>query len=127
MTSTRDAIVAGGKALCDGVNGRNAAACAALYTEDGAVLPPGVPRHNGRAGVQQYWQAAIDVGLADVVLTTVEVEEVGELAHEVGTFTATVPAEGGGRTPLAGKYVVVWKRGGEGTWRLHRDIWNTDA
>jgi ketosteroid isomerase-like protein len=28
---------------------------------------------------------------------------------------------------LAGKYVAVWKRGGDDTWRLHRDIWNFDA
>ena len=32
-----------------------------------------------------------------------------------------------GRTPVNGKFIVIWTRGGDGTWRLHRDIWNTDA
>ena len=67
------------------------------------------------------------MGLADIALTTVEVEEVGDLANEVGTFTGTVPGEGGARVPLTGKYIVVWHRGNDGTWRYHRDIWNTDA
>nr|NIO33253.1 DUF4440 domain-containing protein [Gemmatimonadota bacterium] len=24
-----------------------------------------------------------------------------------------------------GKYLVVWKRGEDGNWKLHADIWNT--
>ena len=27
---------------------------------------------------------------------------------------------------IKGKYVVVWKKGSDGTWRLYRDIWNAD-
>ena len=125
--TTRDAIMSAGKAIADAINRRDAAACAALYTDDGAVLPPGAPRHDGRSGIQQFWQIAIDMGLGDVVLTTVEVEEVGDLAYEVGRLTGSVPGEGGARTPLEGKFIVVWRRGADGTWRLHRDIWNTDA
>jgi ketosteroid isomerase-like protein len=30
-------------------------------------------------------------------------------------------------TTVRGKYVVVWKKDGDGMWRLHRDIWNTGA
>jgi ketosteroid isomerase-like protein len=30
-------------------------------------------------------------------------------------------------TTVAGKYIVVWKKGEDGTWRLHRDIWNAGA
>jgi hypothetical protein len=25
-----------------------------------------------------------------------------------------------------GKFIVVWPRGDDGVWRLHRDIWNMD-
>ena len=32
-----------------------------------------------------------------------------------------------GKTDLVGKYIVIWKKGGDGNWRLHRDIWNFDA
>jgi ketosteroid isomerase-like protein len=60
-------------------------------------------------------------------MTTTEVDNFGDVANEVGTISATAPSEDGGRVPWAGKSVVVWKRGGDGTWRLHRDIWNFDA
>jgi ketosteroid isomerase-like protein len=38
--------------------------------------------------------------------------EVGEAELMLGSAAATV------------KYVVVWKRGDGGQWRLYRDIWN---
>jgi ketosteroid isomerase-like protein len=69
----------------------------------------------------------MDTDVRDVVLTTQEVDVFGDVANEVGIISATAPSEDGGRVQWAGKYVAVWKRGGDGTWRLHRDIWNFDA
>ena len=125
--SAREAIEADGKAFADGINNKDAASIAKLYTDDASVFPPGAPRQDGRDAVQAFWQAAIDMGLADAALTTVEVEELGDTATEVGTITATLPGEGGSRTALTGKFIVLWKKGADGTWRLHRDIWNFDA
>ncbi len=65
--------------------------------------------------------------LGDVVLTTLEVADHGDLATEVGSLTATVPGEDGNKVSIAGKFIVLWKRGDDGTWRFHRDIWNFDA
>lgn len=125
--SAREAIEAGGRVIAESVNSKDASKIAPLYTEDGCVMPPGAPRQDGREAVQAFWQAAIDMDLADVVLTTQEVEELGDTATEVGAVSGTLPGEGGARTPLTGKYIVLWKKGADGTWRLHRDIWNFDA
>ncbi len=119
--TAEDGIKTGGAALAAAVNAKDAAAAAALYTADGAVFPPGAPRHDGTDGIRAFWQAAIDAGLGDVVLTTTEIHEAGSEATEVGTLAATL-----GGTAIAGKYIVHWKQEG-GTWKLHRDIWNTDA
>lgn len=106
-------------------NSGDAAAMAELYTEDAAVLPPGSARQDGREAIQGVWSGAMDQGLQDIDLTVVEVHAAGDMATEVGTFTATAPAgEGAGRTDVGGKYMVLWQRGDDGAWRLHRDIWN---
>ncbi len=125
--NVREAIDTGDQAMADAINSKDAESIGPNYTEEGSVLPPGAPRQDGRAAVQAFWQAAIDMGLADVVVNTHEVEELGDVATAVGTLSGTVPDGEGGRTALAGKFIVLWRKGADGTWRLHRDIWNFDA
>jgi ketosteroid isomerase-like protein len=67
------------------------------------------------------------MGLSQVTLTTIEVEELGNTALEVGTVTGTVSGENGDSIEMTGKYIVIWKKNGEGQWHLQRDIWNFDA
>jgi len=97
---------------------------AELYTEDAALFPPGAERVDGKAAIAEFWQGAIDAGLADADLETVEVTEAGDLAYEIGTVSLSAPTSDGGRAPVSGKYIVVWQHADDGAWRLHRDIWN---
>lgn len=97
---------------------------AELYTEDAALFPPDAERVDGKAAIAGFWQGAIDAGLADADLETLEVVEAGDLAYEVGTVTLSAPTSDGDRAPVSGKYIVVWQHEGDGAWRLHRDIWN---
>lgn len=107
-------------------NAGDADAVAGFYATDGAVLPPGAARQEGREAIRAFWSGAMEHGLKDLDLTAVEVYAQGNMATEVGTFTATMPAaEGSGATGIAGKYLVLWKLGDGGNWQLYRDIWNT--
>jgi uncharacterized protein (TIGR02246 family) len=121
--TAREAIETANAKFQDAFNRGDAAALAQMYTPDGAVLPPDVPRSDGREAVQRFWQGAIDAGLRELTLQTTEVEEVGDIAYEVGTGALKATA-GGTAQAVSVKYVVIWRRGEEGTWRLHRDIWN---
>ncbi len=105
-------------------NGGDAAAMAELYTPDGALLPPGAARVDGREGIAALWQGYMDAGIRDLALETVEIEAHDGAASEVGTYTLTAPDGAGGRVTGHGKYIVLWRRGDDGVWRLHRDIWN---
>ena len=127
MTTARDGIEAAIGAIVESLNAGDAAGVAAHYTDDAALLPPNAARIDGRAGIRGVWQGLIDAGLRDVTLTTQEVDVFSDVANEVGIISATAPGEDGGRVQLVGKYVAVWKRGSDGTWRMHRDIWNFDA
>jgi uncharacterized protein (TIGR02246 family) len=105
-------------------NGGDGAGVAALYTDDAALLPPGGERVDGRAAIETFWQGAIDGGLTNLTLRVVEVEAKGDIAYEVGALSLQVPGEDGQPVTVEGKYIVVWQKGADGTWRLHRDIWN---
>lgn len=95
---------------------------ARLYTQDGQLLPPGSDVVAGRDGIAAFWQGVFDTGIASARLETVEVEDHGETAIEVGRFTLSDADE---RTVDQGTFLVVWKNQG-GEWKLHRDIWNSN-
>ncbi len=124
MTSTdiRSAIVACNTHFMHAFGRGDAAGLANLYTVGGQLLPPHSEVVAGRDAIRTFWQGALDSGLTEATLDTVEVNSTGETAVEVGRYTLRAK---GGQVADAGKYVVVWKAEGGG-WKLHRDIWNTN-
>jgi uncharacterized protein (TIGR02246 family) len=101
----------------------DAAALAGMYTRDAMVLAPNADVVRGHDAIEAFWKKALESGVRKMTLTTIDVEAHGDGANEVGTYVMT----GDDQRPLdRGKYVVVWRRDG-GTWKLHRDIWNTSA
>ncbi|EMR03867.1 YybH family protein [Cesiribacter andamanensis] len=95
---------------------------AGLYTEQGSLLPTGTQIIQGREGIRHFWQSAMDAGIKEARLNTLEVEEQGDTAIEVGHYTL----KGENSTPIdEGKYLVVWKQQ-NGNWKLHKDIWNSN-
>jgi uncharacterized protein (TIGR02246 family) len=99
----------------------DAAGLAALYTENGQVLPPNSDFVTGKEAIRGFFQAVMDMGIKAATLETVEVEGYGDTATEVGKLT--LHGEEGQQLDK-GKYVVIWKQE-EGQWKLHRDMFNS--
>jgi uncharacterized protein (TIGR02246 family) len=126
MENVRAFIESANQKFMDAFGRADAAGIAALYTDNPKLLPPGSPMMSGREVVQSFWQGTMDMGIKEARLETLEVESQGNLASEIGRFTLTVQPQGSERSTMTGKYVVVWKNQ-DGTWKIHVDIWNTDA
>ena len=120
-TEVRAAIVAANQDFITTFKRGDAAGMAALYAENGQVLPPNGDFVTGRPALQTFWQAIMDMGIKEAGLETVEVEAHGDTATEVGKYT--LKGEGG-QVLDNGKYIVIWKQE-DGGWKLHRDIFNT--
>jgi uncharacterized protein (TIGR02246 family) len=119
----RAAIEAQNRAFGEAVHASDTAAIGALYTADGAVLPPNGAKATGRAAVTDFWAGALAAGIAGAVLTTEEISYAGgDTATEIGS--AVLSARDGSVVD-EGKYIVLWKQEGD-AWRLHRDIWNSN-
>ena len=108
----------------EAVQNQDAAALAALYTADAAVLPPGGEIVRGPAGAEELWGAVMSgLGVKAVDLQTVELEVSGDTAFEIGEAILSLEPEGEEPATQFAKYVVVWKKE-DGSWKLHWDIWN---
>ncbi len=120
-TGVRDAIAAANEEFMAAVKRGDAAGLAALYTENGQVMPPNSDFVTGQQSIQMFWQAVMEMGVKEAKLQILEVEGHGDKAIELSTFTL----QGEGGTVLdKGKYVVIWKQE-DGHWKLHRDIFNS--
>ncbi len=101
----------------------DAAGVASLYSENGQILPANFGIITGRRGVQDFWQAVMNMGIKAAKLETIEVEFHGKIAFEVGKYTLL---DGNMLVLDTGKYVVIWKNDST-SWQLYRDIWTTSA
>ena len=108
------------------VKARDAAGIAALYAEDGAVMPPNAPIGKGRAAIEQAWAAMMQTPGFDLTITPEQilVSSSGDMALDRGTYGLTVAPDGTTQTDT-GKYVVVWRKIG-GEWKAAADIFNSD-
>ena len=86
-TDIRAQIEAANTAFCGCVRRGDAAAIANLYTSwEAQLLPAHSDFVRGTAAIRAFWQAAIDMGLKEVTLETVEVDAHGDTAIEVGLY-----------------------------------------
>jgi len=100
-------------------------ALSSMYTSDAIAFPPDSEMVRGNEAIGEYWKATRESGVRSAVLTTVEVSRSGDVAYEVGKVSLTIQPAGKEPATAMAKYVVVWKRQTDGSWKLHRDIWNS--
>ncbi len=100
---------------------KDPAAIAALYADNGAMLPPNDSAAQGRAAVEAFWVAFLSSGVGGGIKDT-EVYASGDLGYKSGSYVITDP---GGTTIDVGKYIEVWRHV-DGRWQMTHDIFNSD-
>ena len=97
------------------------AAVAATYVEDGAILAPNEQAHRGRQAIEDFWKGFIDGIGGSVGIETVEIAGEGDLAYQWATYSL----EGGEETDV-GKFVEIYNRQPDGSWKIRLTIFNSD-
>ena len=120
----RALVVEWGKAM----NAKDLEKSLSFYADEAQVFPPGQPVATTKEQRRQIWAQAFALPGFAISLTTtkVEVARSGDLASETGSFEETANDKKGKPVTTRGKYVVVWYRQADGSWKAVADIWNAD-
>lgn len=98
-----------------------------VYTDDAVVLPPNAKIIRSRADHSAWDKAmfsafsipAASIKTSDLIVT-------GDYAIETGTYAMTLKPKTGKAMADTGKYVAVWKKQPDGSWKMIRDAFNSD-
>jgi len=103
--------------------GKSADSVLAFWTEDTRVVMPGQATLQGKAPIGQMVTSSFRTPGFHVRWTpeTAVVSEGGDLGYTTGTNEFTVPDSTGKTTKIAGRYITVWRKGTDGTWRCVED------
>lgn len=94
------------------------------YADDAVLLPPNMKAATGHAAMEAAFRTFPPV--SSFTLHTVEIVGSPDLAYVRGTYTMTFAPPGAPPIPDEGKYLEVWRKGSDGTWKSVRDMFNSD-
>jgi ketosteroid isomerase-like protein len=97
------------------------------YASDAVVLPAHEEMLTNRPDILKSWTALLDKNNAVTWKPVwVEAAKSGELVYVVGTYTLTTKAGKGKPVVDRGKYLAVWKKQDDGSWKAEANTWNSD-
>ena len=126
--SVRQAIEAANARFVDAIGRGDTVGMYADYAGDAVMMMSGSPALHGRLAISQTLnQMMTQATLKDPRFHIGDVLLGGDLAVETGSYDWTVVPKQGKPVPDKGKYVVVWQRQDDGSWKIVRDISNSDG
>lgn len=108
---------------------RNADSVASFYATDGVAYPPNMPVAVGQAAARDVWAG----GFADSTYaiswttTTARVAASGDMGFTAGSYQESYRGADGNPVTKTGKYLCVWARQADGSWKATNDMWNADS
>jgi uncharacterized protein (TIGR02246 family) len=108
-------------------NSNDASAAAAHFTETAVSMPPNHEALSGRQAITDDMVAMFEGMGAELTISSEEVEVAGDWAFDRGTYTMKLTPKGDG-DPMEdkGKYIVILEKQADGSWKLAREVWNSD-
>jgi len=100
-----------------------------LFTEDGALFPPGQEPIRGRAALWEYMQRSLPemqaYAITEYVQNFEEVRICGEWAYEWANFFGTYHLKAGGpELRERSRLFRILRRQPDGSWKVHRSTWH---
>ncbi|MCX6545965.1 MAG: SgcJ/EcaC family oxidoreductase [Acidobacteria bacterium] len=99
-----------------------------FYADDAVLFWPGVPMVTGRTAIRTFMQGFLAMPAFSLSFETakVDVSRAGDFAYSYGTNKVTLVDPNGNKFRDSGKYVTVYRKQPDGTWKVVADIGNSD-
>ena len=99
-----------------------------VFADDASSFPPNASIVTGKEAIRArqsevYSEPRVAISWQT---TKVEVSRSGDLAYSHGTYEETVNDPEGNPVTDKGKWVTVWEKQPDGTWKVVVDIWNSN-
>ncbi len=100
-----------------------------FHTDDASLLPPNAPIVTGKEAIRAFVSKLISTPgwAASWQTTKIEVSRSGDLAYSYGTQKTTVDDAEGNPVTDQQKWVAVWKKQPDGSWKCAVLILNSDG
>jgi len=105
---------------------RNVEQVASFYADDAIAYPPGAPAAVGHKAAHDLWAQGFADPSYQVSWKTNGAAVDRTMGWTTGTYQESYKGPDGKTVTSVGKYVCVWRKGADGTWKAIRDIWNPD-
>ena len=106
----------------------NMTATMSYYADDAVSMPASGPMLKGKEAIQKHSDEMGKSGMkfTAVKFTTSDIGGSGNLAYEIGTYEMSIEM---GPTKINdnGKYLTMWKKQGDGSWKVFSEIWNSSV
>jgi len=98
------------------------------YTADAMVLPPNTPMATGTAAIRESLGPLFALPGFSVKWQPVkaEVARSGDIGYTQGTYELTSNDPKGNPVTDKGKYLAIWKKQADGSWKAAADMFNSD-
>ena len=97
------------------------------YSSDAIVLAPNLPVASSAEAIRKVWKGELDgMSSGGWKPTRVEVAQSGDIAYISGTYTWAGKGADGKEMKDQGKYLEVWKKQTDGSWKCTADCWNSN-
>ena len=123
-TSDISAIRAAEAALAEAFESPDLTAWVDFYTEDAIFVGPGAPAIEGRTA---FLEAAPHIRISSMEIVADSTLGTGDFAATLGRATWISGPSGSDGATLRRRFLIVWRRGADGSWRIARELLNEDV
>lgn len=122
----RDKIAAASRAFSQAYVSGDTATIRQLYTPEAMLLPPD-REVRGPDAIARYFAPGSRATNVAHAMTSEDLRVTDDIATDVGMWRHTQRTADGSTRESSGRYLVVWRRGDDGRWRIEYDMWHRPA